>query len=66
MLAMARMTLTATLFAFGDFDSTSFVTWYDEPSFDPIAFGWEYETQPMFFNQTFYATVTNEAGCEVI
>jgi gliding motility-associated-like protein len=55
---------TATIFAFGDFDSTSYVSWYDEPSFDPIAFGWEYETQPLSFDQTFYATVTNEAGCE--
>jgi len=55
---------TATLFAFGDFDSTSFVTWYDEPMFDPIAFGWEYETQPLFSDQTFWASVTNEAGCE--
>lgn len=55
---------TATLFAFGDFDSTSYVTWYDVPQFDPIAFGWQYETQPITVDQTYYASVTNEAGCE--
>ncbi|MEZ5003282.1 MAG: gliding motility-associated C-terminal domain-containing protein [Chitinophagales bacterium] len=56
---------TATLFAYGQVaNPNSVITWYDNPNFDPLAFGWEYETQPLTADKTFYATITNEDGCE--
>lgn len=56
---------TATLFAYGQVaNPNSVITWYDNPNFDPLAYGWEYETQPLTADKTFYATITNEDGCE--
>jgi gliding motility-associated-like protein len=56
---------TATLFAFGqNANPNSIITWYDETILNPLAVGWEYETQPLFLDQVFYASITDENGCE--
>lgn len=56
---------TATLFAFGEVNNpNSIITWFDNANFDPIATGWQYETQPITMDQVFYATITDENGCE--
>ena len=56
---------TATLFAFGQVaNPNSIITWYDNVNFDPLATGWEYETQPLTADKVYFATITDENGCE--
>jgi gliding motility-associated-like protein len=56
---------TATLFAFGQNNNpNSIITWYDETILNALAVGWEYETQPLFIDQVFFASITDENGCE--
>ncbi|MEZ5008988.1 MAG: gliding motility-associated C-terminal domain-containing protein [Chitinophagales bacterium] len=56
---------TATLFAYGQVaNPNSIITWYDNVNFDPLATGWEYETQPLSADKVYFATITDENGCE--